>query len=171
MEPELRELLDRQRIRDCMARYARGIDRYDEALVRSAFHPDATDCHGPFTVGLEEFFASVLPTVRDREATQHYLMNQHVEFEGPDGANVETYFVVVRKMPGHDGVEQMGGRYVDRFERRDGDWRIALRVLVVDWQAVADGSGMAHALAVHHRGSADKGDPSYERPLRTRAPA
>ena len=36
-------------IREALARYARGIDRQDVELAKSAYHPDATDEHGgPF---------------------------------------------------------------------------------------------------------------------------
>ena len=43
---DLQALLDREAIRDCLYRYCRGIDRADEAALRSAYWPDATDCHG-----------------------------------------------------------------------------------------------------------------------------
>ena len=33
-------------------------------------------------------------------------------------------------------LETFGGRYVDRFERRDGEWRIAHRNLVHEWDKV-----------------------------------
>ena len=47
--PELQNLLDRQAILDCLNRYNRGVDRCDEELLLSAYHEDATECHGTFT--------------------------------------------------------------------------------------------------------------------------
>jgi 3-phenylpropionate/cinnamic acid dioxygenase small subunit len=167
---ELQELLDHHRIRQCLARYARGVDRLDDELLRSAFHEDAIDCHGPFTATREELIGHIRPMTGDREATQHFLGQHHVELEG-DTANVETYFFVVAKLPGSDQTELVGGRYVDQFERRDGEWRISLRIVALDWQLTGDASGMAERLAPFHRGSRDRDDPSYERPLTVRSPA
>ena len=39
MGDETSELMDRQRIWECMLRYARGMDRLDVDLVLSAYHP------------------------------------------------------------------------------------------------------------------------------------
>ena len=33
-------------------------------------------------------------------------------------------------------LETFGGRYVDRFERRDGEWRIAHRTVFRTWDKV-----------------------------------
>ena len=33
-------------------------------------------------------------------------------------------------------LETFGGRYIDRFERRDGEWKIADRVVVHEWDQV-----------------------------------
>ena len=32
---------------------------------------------------------------------------------------------------------EVGGRYLDRFERREGAWRIHHRAVVIDWSRVA----------------------------------
>src|SRR5580765_6887376 len=47
-DARLTELLDREAIRDCLYRYCRGIDRCDEAALRSSYWPDATDRHGAY---------------------------------------------------------------------------------------------------------------------------
>jgi hypothetical protein len=165
---ELQEMLDHHRIRRCMARYARGVDRLDDDLLRSAFHEDATDCHGPFTATREELIGHIRPMTGHREATQHFLGQQHIELDG-GAAHVETYFFVVSKLHESDQTEILGGRYVDRFERREGDWRIAVRVLLLDWQLSGDAPAMAERLAGFNRGSRDREDASYERPLSVRA--
>ena len=46
--PTADTLLDREAIREAMGRYCRGIDRLDVDLIRSAYHEDAFDDHGPF---------------------------------------------------------------------------------------------------------------------------
>ena len=40
--------MDREAIRDCIYRYCRGIDRADEAALRSSYWPDAEDRHGAY---------------------------------------------------------------------------------------------------------------------------
>jgi hypothetical protein len=43
---ELRELSDREAIRDCLMRYCHGVDRCDEPMIRDVYWPEATDEHG-----------------------------------------------------------------------------------------------------------------------------
>ena len=45
MADELATLLAKQAITEVVVRYARAIDRLDEALLRSVFHPDSTHNH------------------------------------------------------------------------------------------------------------------------------
>ncbi len=47
-EAALRLMLDKQEIHEVMMRYCRAIDRMDEELLRSVYHPDAIDNHGLF---------------------------------------------------------------------------------------------------------------------------
>jgi hypothetical protein len=164
----MQELLDHHRIRTVMGRYARGVDRYDEELVLSVFHEDALDCHGINTVSPTGVVEKLMPALKEREASNHYLMNSVIDVDG-DVAHVETYFILVRKLIGADDVELMGGRYVDRFERRRGSWKVAVRVVVADWQVSGDASKMSTIVAQFHSGSTDRDDPSYERPLAPRA--
>jgi hypothetical protein len=58
-----------------------------------------------------------------------------------------------------------GGRYVDRFDRRHGAWRIAVRVVISEWQMHADGEPTVALREVIARGRADRSDLSYARPL------
>src|SRR3979409_2503662 len=90
-ETALRALLDRQQIMDCMHRYTRGVDRVDEELIRSAFHPDAPDFHGPVNGGVDAFLGYWLPLQAAREVSQHYISNTTIDLDG-DTAHVETYF-------------------------------------------------------------------------------
>lgn len=169
MTARVQELIDRQDIMDCLLRYTRGADRLDVDLIRSAFHEDGLDCHGKVTGTREDFLAWWLPGQEDRDATQHYLMNHTCELDG-DTAHAETYFLAVVKRKDRDDAAIFGGRYVDRLERRDGAWRIAVRVVEHEWNVVGDASGMAAAMEGRHRGARDRSDPSYERPLQPRQP-
>lgn len=153
-------LLAKSAISDALARYARGVDRVDAELIRSAFWPDAHDAHGAMNGSPEEFIAWFVPDQGEREVAQHFLMNQLVELCG-DQADVETYFISVAKRYGQDKVEMVGGRYIDVFEQRRGEWRIKDRMVLLDWQSWGDAATMAERLSRSHRGSRSADDPSY----------
>jgi hypothetical protein len=157
-------LVDRQDILDCLQRYARGLDRLDEPLIRSAFHPDAIDHHGPVNGGVDDFLAYWLPMQAEREVSQHHITNHSVELDG-DTAHAETYFLYFGKHFGDPVMHVSGGRYVDRFERRGGVWRIGLRVVISEWHMHADGEPTVLLLERLSRGRRDADDPSYDRPL------
>jgi len=169
-DPQIQGLLDRSAIQDCLARYARGLDRHDEALVLSAYFEDAVDRHGQFTGSPRELAAwgaGQHESVWD--AHQHFLSNTTIELDG-DLAHVETYVMFVQRRRGGAVVDFGGGRYVDRFERRAGEWRIAARVLVMDWVCEAAAADPRGVLARYARGRWDREDLSYARPLVVEGP-
>ncbi len=137
--PDARRLAnwcDGQEIRDVIARYCRGIDRRQFDLVRSCYHSDATDDHGDFRGGVDGFIEHLRVTLAHWESTTHFLGNVLVEVDG-DRARAESYALAFHRIaaradkPERDLVGAI--RYVDDFERRDGVWRIADRVCVLDW--------------------------------------
>lgn len=166
---QVQQLLDRQAIWDCLMRYTRGVDRLDDELIRSSFWEDARDSHGQMDGSPEEFIRTWVPTQGNREACQHSVFNHHVEI-GDYVADAETYFQVAIRNTGSDVLELVGGRYIDRYTCRDGEWRIQTRLVVLDWQCLTDASRMDRRLASSHRGTRDRRDPSYERPVRSRTP-
>lgn len=129
----LRQLLDREAIRDCLYRYCRGIDRADEALLRGAYWPDAHDRHGAYVGDLDGFLAQALPRLRSGSRGVHQISNILIELHG-EVAAVESSFLALQTnaaAPAHETF--LCGRYLDRFERRAGEWRIAERTVVYDW--------------------------------------
>ena len=88
----LQQLLDREACRDLVLRFARGLDRRDEAVLRDVFHPDSTDDHGYFKGSGSEFVAWVLPLLSTMERTQHCISNILVDVNGHDAVS-EAYFV------------------------------------------------------------------------------
>lgn len=133
-ENRLQQLLDKQDIYELMCRYCRGVDRMDKELVLSCFWPGAIDVHvgmgGRLHTGTaEQFFDIEWEGFRLFSASQHYLCNMLIEVDG-DQAVAETYqFSFYWKAPGDDPALnwQNCNRYLDRFERREGEWRIAAR--------------------------------------------
>lgn len=130
-------LSSKQACAELVYKLARGLDRCDDALLRSVFHDDATDDHGGFKGSASDFVGWALGLLAKMERTQHLIGNILVEVEG-DRAVGEAYFVANHDMLGADGraVRMIAaGRYLDRFERRDGVWKIAHRHAVYDWNA------------------------------------
>ena len=140
----IKRLLDERDIRRVLLDYCRGIDRGDTALVESVYHDDATDDHGSYVGPGVEFAAYAIPRLVERyEATMHTIGDSIIDFAGPDTAFVETPVTAQHVIAGVSGqedggrsLEWFGGRYVDRFERREGTWKIADRVVVRTWDKV-----------------------------------
>jgi hypothetical protein len=167
----LQQLLDRQEILDCLIRFSRGIDRFDRALFLSAFHGDAVIDAGEFVGGPEDLYAwaSELHD-QGQSATQHDLLNHTCEI-ADDTAHTETYYLFLGRNRDETNWAA-GGRYLDRLERRDGTWRIALRCNRVEWSGMIPTAPIPFADVpdVHRNGapSRSREDPSYLRPLSNR---
>ena len=162
---DLDDLLAERAIRQVLARYCRGIDRYDLALVRSCYHDDAVDEHGSFTGGPDEYVAWVGRLLRRYAMTMHVLAGSSIERTG-DVALVETYGLSFhRSGPEAAGDAKLnlmtGFRFVDRFERREGAWRIAHRVAVTEWSRVDDEPGRWPVPAELRHGTRDATDPVW----------
>jgi hypothetical protein len=140
---DLDDLLAREAIRDCLHRYCRGIDRLDEACLRSVYWPDATDRHGPFQGTASGFIEWALDKLKTSGRMVHMLSNILIDLRG-DVAGVESYFHALQADRDADGRPQetmLCGRYIDRFTRRAGEWRIAERTVVYDWMRQQPMSG------------------------------
>jgi len=165
----LEQLLDRQDILDCLIRFSRGMDRFDRELFLSAFHPDAVIAAGPFVGGPMDLYdwASRLHE-QGQAATHHNLLNHTCDIDG-DGAHTETYYLFVGR--NRDETNWIaGGRYIDRLERRQGAWKIALRTNAIEWSGLVPTLPIPFAEVpdIHANGapSRSRDDPSYVRPLR-----
>jgi hypothetical protein len=129
------ELLDKEAIRDCLMRYCHGIDRCDEDLVLRVYWPEATDDHGMFSGPASDFVAAIMPILRKMDATAHFLGNIWIRLAG-NAAKVETYVQAYHRSKSSTGVMRdsvIGGRYLDRMEKRGSEWRILARAVTVDW--------------------------------------
>ena len=133
-DARLEELLAKQEIEEVVLRYCRGIDRMDPDLVRSCYHPDATDEHGSFSGGVEDYIAFAWKLLPRYDVTMHFVGNLLIEVE-EDVARSEAYCIAHHRKVGGPPPSNLatGCRYIDRFERRDGVWRIAKRVVTTEW--------------------------------------
>ncbi len=156
-----RRAVDEAAILAAVHRYCRGVDRADAELTRSAYHPDATDDHGTFKGPAHEFAERVNAAHAARWSSTMHVVSNHTAVIDGEVADAETYVIAyLRRLDGAN-LDVVGGRYLDRFERREGSWRIARRVYVCEWSAEMP---VGHSLidaGAYVPGRRDREDPSY----------
>ncbi|WP_205466413.1 nuclear transport factor 2 family protein [Novosphingobium sp. BW1] len=171
----LAALLDKEAIREALAAFARGMDRFDREVYLSAFWDDAEVAAGPFVGSAADCWDWAVPMHQEgQQLTHHALLQSNIDLDG-DTAHVETYYHFVARNR-DDTLVLAGGRYIDRFERRDGVFRIALRVNMIEWAclppAIPPPFSDVPDVALNGVSDRSKDDPSYRRPLiNKRAPA
>lgn len=134
MDEELQAMLDREKIRNCVIRLARGEDRRDAELIKASWWPDATYDYGVQSGDFPSYLAWVVPGADAIKNTQHVLGQTHVELAS-ETARAETHVISYHRVDMGSGDQDtcIGGRYLDRMEKRGGEWRIAERVMLYDW--------------------------------------
>ncbi len=127
-------IVARENIRDCLARLARGEDRRDAALISGCFWSDAAVEFGIFAGTFDAYLAWVTPGAPSIPVTLHTLGQSLIELSG-DTAAVETHVSAYHRIDFGEAEHDvfLGGRYLDRMERRGGQWRIAHRTMLYDW--------------------------------------
>jgi hypothetical protein len=139
---DITDLAVRAAIADTLATYCRGIDRLDPDLVRAAFHDDGIliDYGSPDPVPAIAFADRAIESLRSKYlATQHRVTNTAVVEERPNRVVAESYILAFHVQDDENGKQLLtfNGRWIDTFERRDDErWRIAQRILRVDWTRV-----------------------------------
>lgn len=166
LRKDVQHLKDRQEILDCLVRETRGRDRHDAELTKSCYWDDGADEHGAVVTAGPEYGDKANAGHRAAfAANSHNLTNHTCEIEG-DVANCETY--VMGGLLSLDGktCKIALGRYVDRLERRNGEWRIKLRRCLIDMVAEGDASWLkSAAVSGFLKGLRSRDDVSYHRPI------
>lgn len=188
LEEKLQLVLDRQEIQQVLGTYCRAIDRLDVELLKSVYHPDATDDHGSFSGSAHEFAefitASMAKVIIDG---MHTVTHSVIEVEG-NFATAESYYLAYQLCPG--GLEAVtgffgeryaqeqiangtidkeqdyicGGRYIDLLEKRDGAWRILRRRITNEWNICQTATRIVDQGHIAHfnlPGRRDREDPVY----------
>ena len=163
LEARLQRLEDVEAIRRLLRDIARGTDRFDGGLLAAAIHADAVlDMGGASPITGADFAAALKPPATPRPGRMHIVTNDRIDVDG-DGAASETYILSCQDVL-VDGVRKTrlrAGRYLDRFERRDGIWKLAARTLVDEWSRIDE---VAEAVAPgRHLGAPAPDDLSYAR--------
>lgn len=163
---KIQSLLDKEAIRELVNLYCRAADRHDHELMRSLYHPDAIDDHGSFFKGLAMDFVDQLPAIQEpMEILHHNVTTHNIELNGND-AEGEVYILAFHKVKTDTGAFDLliGGRYLDRYRKREGEWKFSHRAVLADWATVVDPSGvnLEHpVIAGSHIGRPGPDDPSY----------
>ena len=135
MATSLQRLIDRQQIQDLVLAYSRAVDRRDFDLLKTLYHEDATDDHGGLFCGPAADYVAWLPgAMAAAPITQHFVGNMLITIDGDRGEG-EIYCQAYHLLETPDGPVDLitAGRYLDKYEKRDGVWRFAHRKIVQDW--------------------------------------
>jgi hypothetical protein len=161
---DLDSLLAKQEITEVLFTYCRGVDRLDEALVRGIYHEESYDDHGYWKGRGQDFGPFVIDRLREANVgTTHSITNILINLDG-DVAVSESQVMVTLRRRGEDNlVDVMGARYVDRFSKRQGRWKIEERTVVLDWHKVETWLASAPPIALDDfaKGKRDQSDPIY----------
>ncbi|MGE3690885.1 MAG: nuclear transport factor 2 family protein [Novosphingobium sp.] len=168
LEAKVREMTDRQEIWECIRKTARGNDRFDIDLITGAYHEGAIHELGLKEISGQDYGEHANHAHRlIADANMHNVSMPLIELDG-DTAHAETYNIGLFLDPGGETARVLAGRYLDRLERRDGEWKIVLRRATVEvaleGKAILP-NGSTLPGSGYLRGDRDRSDPSYERPL------
>ncbi len=149
-------IADRFMIQDLMYRWCRAVDRLDKQGMLDIFWPGAIDSHGPYIGPAEGLVDWILERHKPIAVSSHFIGNLLIEFADENTALVESYVRTIQQYPpeAKQQLAQLTGgaagrpdaavdmftssRYIDRVERRDGQWRIARRDLAQDWKQIVE---------------------------------
>lgn len=148
LESDLQHLQDRDAIRDVIHRYCRAADRCDLEGFKACYWPDGIDDHGFFGGNAWEFCDYVIPVLRQIDSSIHAMTNTIIDIDG-DRAFCESQWSVVHRL--REGSELLDfwhqGRYLDIFEKRNGQWRILLRTIATDMDRLVKIKDMRQIMA------------------------
>lgn len=167
MDARLQALMDKQEITELVHAYCNAMDRRDYDLLRTLYHEDATDDHGAFFRGLAMEFIGRLPEIQaPMNILHHNVTTVNIALEGNYGEG-EVYVLAFHQAATGDGAVDLliGGRYFDKYEKREGVWKYSERAVVADWATFTDPSAVCldHPMIEgSHIGRPGPNDPSYQ---------
>jgi hypothetical protein len=156
----LRRVADKQAITELLYRYCRAVDRIDVPLGHSIWHDDAVADYGA------DYYQGpgkgVIDTICKHHAGlishSHMVTNVIIDLDG-EKAGSEAYVYGTMRMERDGQLMQLGvwGRYLDKWERREGRWGIVSRKVVFDHDEIRPATPMGRESIQTH----DRTDPSY----------
>jgi len=138
LQHDVELLMAERAIKRVILAYSRAVDRYDFDALSDCYWPEGTDDHGSFKGLAGDFVEWNKGALGRFDMTNHFLGNMFVEVDMESGtAKAETYAVAYHRYNDAEGqlTDMTAGlRYVDRFERRGGEWKILERVIAYSWR-------------------------------------
>lgn len=135
MKDQLQELLDRKACEDVLLRYGRTLDWLDQEGQQDCYWPDAQIDYGFFKGSGADWVPMVMGVEAGSARRWHICTGILVQVEG-ETAKSECYGLSLGANENDQGelVDTLfGGRYLDEFEKREGEWRISRRTYIADW--------------------------------------
>ena len=187
IKPSLQTIADELAIRNVLGKYCRAIDRTDKEMLKTVYHPDGIDDHGVFVGNAHEFADMIIDRIRaNTEYGFHTVSHSTVNVRG-NFAMAETYYSGYHRIAGGQATMSFmgpayaeararegnldqpheytcGGRYIDLFEKRNGEWRILHRRITNEWGRTAPTMIDWSEGEVKHfnlPGTRDRSDPYY----------
>ena len=142
MDARIEALLDKQAITELVHTYCRAADRHDYDLMRTLYHEDAIDDHGAFYKGLAMEFIDKLPEIQaPMNILHHNVTTLNIALDG-NYAEGEVYVLAYHQVATENQPVDLviGGRYFDKYEKRDDTWKYIERAVVADWATFNDPS-------------------------------
>lgn len=157
----LDRLASREDIHNLAMAYCRATDRGDEGLFRSVFHEDGILRIPGLDGRAQDFAGPLIMGLRATPSVSHTIANEWIEVDGDAG--VGEIYIIAFALTGEGRQRIVGGRYLDRYERRAGVWKIAERTFIEDFNinqpSTFETGGMFEALTT--RGGHAPDDPVY----------
>lgn len=136
--PTTENIADRMAIADILHSHCRGLDRQDSELLKSCYWPEAEVDYGSYCGPAQMFAELVVGALGDSyELTRHCIGNMLIDLRG-DTARVESYVNADHLLSGAALEMSFAGRYLDQLEKRNGQWRMSHRQVVMDWSRTRD---------------------------------
>lgn len=161
---DILDFLEKHKIVEVLYRYCHACDHMDEEALRSCFHPDSHHTHGPYDGPTSDWIPAALQWLKGRVAVSHMVTNPLITVIGKRAVS-DCHFVAYNRLPraGNTAEELVvKGRYIDRFENRDGTWKIAHRLGIHDLERVYEISADGASIPMHARSGPKRDDPYFE---------
>ena len=164
MQIQVETLQAKQALHELVANYCTGVDRRDRVLLEALWWPEATMDFGVFVGPAAQFCELICADNPAMEISFHFTSNELFEIDGDQA--VGRHYVIGMSSLLVDGVatqQLVGGRYLDKYARREGVWTFSKRLFVLDLNINQPSSAIwdKGIGAVVARGRATRDDVSY----------
>ena len=161
----MQEYQAREAIRELVLHYCRAIDRRDFDLLAQLYAEDSVDDHGALFSGTGAEYVAWVPSILERMiVTSHQVFNHLIAVDG-EYAEGEVYIQAYHLT--RDGQGELvkiigGGRYLDKYTCRNGQWLFLHRKIVADYELkLAADEAADELMAGTNAGGYRENDPSH----------